>query len=136
MDTISTHAWEQFVQAIAHLTRTDGGAAFKLDRCEFLPMMDIWSFPKYPGKTRILPPETDLVTAICEFIHANEMLLNETDCWLGTWINPYSREYYLDIATGHENLEEAKQMAYEAGLRDGRQIVAIYNSLRKETVFL
>jgi pimeloyl-ACP methyl ester carboxylesterase len=124
------------VHEIAAATLRHGGVAFELDSCSFLPAMDIWSFPKYPGRTAILPPDTELIEALTNYISANEQYLREADCWLGTWIHPQTRNFYLDIATGCEDLDTAKKLALEASQRDGRRIVAIYNSKRKETVYL
>ena len=128
--------WEEYLHEIAAATLKKGGTAFKLDRCQFLPPMDIWSFPKYPGRTRILPQTIELVDALRDFITANEKLLKESDCWLGTWINPITHEFYLDIATGQQDLEAAKREALEASQRDGRRIVAIYNSQQQKTIYL
>lgn len=127
---------ENYLQEIAATTLTDGGAAFKLDTCHFLQPMDVWEFPKYPNQTAILPSNIDLVEALRGFISTNERFLRERDCWLGTWINPPTREFYLDVTTSCKDLDEAKKMALEASRRDGRKIVAIYNSKRKLTVYL
>jgi hypothetical protein len=62
--------------------------------------------------------------------------LNEANCWLGTWINPRSGEYYLDVATGIADLTEARRTAKRISVEDGRKIVAIFNSKRNETVYL
>jgi hypothetical protein len=127
---------EKYISSIAAATVKSGGVAFKLDTCRFLEPTDIWSFPKYPGRTVILPSNVDLLEALAEFISRNERFLNEPDCWLGTWIHPQTGDLYLDIATGCEDLDEAQQKALEASQRDGRKIVAIYNSKRKETIYL
>ena len=121
---------------IAAATRANGGAAVKLDSYQFLPPMDVWSFPKYPGKTVILPADVNLEAGLKEFIDTNERSLKEADCWLGTWVHPETHEFYLDISTGCMDLEEAMKKASEASERDGRQIVAVYNSKRKETIYL
>jgi hypothetical protein len=117
-------------------TWENGGVAFKLDTHQFLPPMDVWAFPKYPGRTAILPPDINLVEALEKFITCNEKYLKEPDCWLGTWIHPQTHEFYLDIATGCPDLEAAKKMALEVSQCEVRSIVAIYNSKRKETVYL
>lgn len=124
------------IRAVVAATLENGGAAVKFDTHEFLPAMDIWSFPKYPGKTVILPADFDLEAGLRDFIDKNEQFLKEPDCWLGTWIHPQTREFYLDISTGSIDLEESMKKAREAGDRDARQIVAIYNPKRKQTIFL
>jgi hypothetical protein len=98
--------------------------------------MDAWQFPKYPSKTIILPAETDLVEALKSFIFTNEIFLREPDCWLGTWIHPTTRCFYLDITTSCKDLDEARRLALKISAHEGRRIVAIYNSMRKETVYL
>ena len=98
--------------------------------------MDVWSFPKYPSRTEILPPTVDLETELRKFVIQNESFLSEADCWLGTWINPRTGDYYLDIATGIAELSEARRAAKKASLTEGRKIVAIFNSKRNETVYL
>jgi hypothetical protein len=130
-----TH-FEKYVLEVAIATLDNGGVASRLDTYEFLPPVDAWSFPKYPARTAILPPDVDLVDALKTFISANEGFLREPDCWLGTWINPRTHYFYLDIATGCADLDEARSMALEISEREGRKIVALYNSERKETVYL
>ena len=121
---------------MASLTLEKGGTASRPDTRQFLAPMDAWSFPKYPGKTLILPPEADLVGQIRAFILDNESFLSEPDCWLGTWIHPGTRYFYLDIVTSRPDLDEARKMALEISQREGRRIVALYHSGREETVYL
>lgn len=128
--------WQAHLKKIANATLQEGGTAFDLHTCQFLLPRDVWSFPKYPGQTRILPHETDLVSALQDFITANESFLREPFCWLGTWIHPATSEFYLDVATGCEDLQEAIELALETSERDGRRIVALYNSQQKRTVYL
>lgn len=135
-ELILTGLFERYIKEIAHATLQSGGVAFKLDTCKFLPPMDIWAFPKYPGRTAILPPDVNLIEGLRHFILTNERFLREPDCWLGTWINPQTHDFYLDIATGCQSLDEARGMALEASQREGRRIVAIYNSKQKRTVYL
>jgi len=133
---LTGYAFENYIQAVARATFEDGGTASKLDGYKLLPLLDAWQFPKYPGRTAILSPEADLVEGLKRFISVNEMFLREPDCWLGTWINPQTRCLYLDIRTSCSNLNEARRMAIEISGREARRIVALYNSRRKETVYL
>jgi hypothetical protein len=128
--------YTDYILRVAAETIKNGGSASKLNEKDFLPPRDVWSFPKYPARTMILPPTVDLAVELREFITRNEALLNETDCWLGTWINPRTKEYYLDIATGIVDLNEARRAAIRISHKDGRKIVAIFNSKRNETVYL
>jgi hypothetical protein len=128
--------FERYVSKVAEKTMQQGGTASKPMTRTFLPVMDVWSFPKYPSRTAILPPAVNLALELEKFISRNEMLLDEEDCWLGTWIHPRTGEYYLDVATGITDLEEARRAAMKASADDGRNIVALFNSKRNETFFL
>jgi hypothetical protein len=121
---------------VAIKTLEQGGIASRIESYQFLPPIDAWSFPKYPGKTVILPPNVDLAEEIKKFIIAHESYLKEADCWLGTWINPQTKHYYLDLITSRRELEEARKVAIETSLREGRKIVALYNSGRDQIVYL
>ena len=127
---------EEYILQVAAETIKNGGSASRLNEKDFLPPGDMWSFPKYPARTMILTSTVDLAVELRKFIIQNEDLLNEADCWLGTWINPRSGEYYLDIATGISDLSEARETAKRISIEDGRKIVAIFNAKRNETVYL
>jgi hypothetical protein len=133
---LAQYYFEKYVLEVAIATLEQGVAASKLDTYQFLPPVDAWGFPKYPSKTAILSPAVDLVGELKNFIAANETFLREVDSWLGTWINPRTQHFYLDITTSHHDLNEAKKMALEIGNREGRSIVALYNSKRNETIYL
>ncbi|MBT3189013.1 MAG: hypothetical protein HN736_10190 [Anaerolineae bacterium] len=121
---------------VAIATLENGGAVSKLDTYQLLPPVDDWKFPKYPSRTAILSSKIDLVAELKNFIFTNESFLREADCWLGTWINPETKDFYFDIATSCENFDEAKKAALEISAREGRKIVAIYNAKRNETFYL
>ena len=127
---------EEYILRVAAETIKNGGSASKLNDEKFLPPLDLWSFPKYPARTMVLPATVDLAFELRRFITQNEDLLNEEDCWLGTWINPRSGEYYLDIATGIADLSKACNVAKKLSIEDGRKIVAIFNPKRNETIYL
>lgn len=128
--------FEKYILEIVRRTLNFGGSASKPNMCGFLPSMDVWSFPKYPARTAILPHTVDLAHELREFIQRNETVLDEEDCWLGTWIHPGSGDYYLDVATGIGDLAEARRAAMQVGAAEGRRIVALFNAKRNETVFL
>jgi hypothetical protein len=130
------HDFEKYVLNVATATLEKGVTASKLDTYQFLAPVDAWGFPKYPGRTVILPPEADLVEALKAFITDNESALREADSWLGTWINPHTGQYYLDITTSRQDLAEARATARAISLREGRKIVALYNSKLDQTVYL
>ena len=133
---LDKYYFERYVLDVAIATLEKGGVASKPETREFLPPIDSWSFPKHPKQTAILPPDVDLVEEIKKFIAANEAYLEEADCWLGTWINPHTRHYYLDITTSCDDLDKARAIAQETSLREGRKIVALYNPKRNQTVYL
>lgn len=133
---LARYYFEKYILEVAIATLEKGGTASKLDTYQFLPPVDAWEFPKYPGKTAILPPETDLVEELRNFISVNETLLKESDCWLGTWINSQTKHFYFDITTSRNDLDEARKTALEIGEREGRKIVALYNSKQDKTVYL
>lgn len=128
--------FEKYVMGIVTATLKNGGTASRLDDHQLSPPVDAWEFPKYPARTVILPAKADLADGLRKFITANESLLREPDCWLGTWINPQTGCFYLDITIRCEDLGEAKRLALEFSERAGRRIVALYNSWRRETVYL
>jgi hypothetical protein len=131
-----TDDFAKYISEVTTRTAEQGGTASKPKTLEFLPAMDVWSFPKYPARTAILPYTVDLAHELRKFIQRNEAVLNEEDCWLGTWINPQSGDYYLDVATGIADLAEARRVAMEVSATEGRKIVALFNAKRNETVFL
>jgi hypothetical protein len=133
---LARYRFEKYILEVAIATLEQGGVASRPDTYQFLPPTDSWSFPKYPGRTAILPPDVDLVAELKAFIAANEPLLLEPDCWLGTWINPQTNHFYLDVVTACADLGEARRIALEVSARDGRKIVALYNSKRNETIYL
>lgn len=115
---LARYYFEKYVLEVAIATLEKGGSVSKPDTFQFLPPVDDWKFPKYPGKTVILPPEVDLITELKNFILANEPFLKEADCWLGTWINPQTQRFYLDITTSHYDFDEARKMALEISVRE------------------
>ena len=133
---LARYYFEKYVLEVVIATLEQGGTASKLDTYQFLWPVDAWGFPKYPSKTAILPPSVDLVDELKYFISVNESLLREPECWLGTWINPQTQYFYLDITISCNELDEAKRKALEISKREGRRIVALYNSKRNETIYL
>lgn len=129
-------AFEKYLIDIIEKTLSQGGTASKPSQCEFLPVRDLWSFPKYPARTIIVPHTVNLIETTRSFIAQNESLLNEEDCWLGTWLHPQTGEVYFDVATGMQDVDAAQELASQAGKREGRLIVAMYNPFRNETIYL
>lgn len=128
--------FEKYLNQIVQKTIQEGGSASRPSSCTFLPIQDLWCFPKYPAKTSILSPHINLADELRKFIAENEIFLDEKDCWLGTWVNPQTGEYYLDVSTGIEEMEAARTSALQAGQKDGRDIVAMFNPKQNRTIFL
>lgn len=135
-DLMGEYYFEKYMLDVAIATLEKGISTSKLNTYEFLEPVDAWGFPKHPGKTAILPPESDLLAEIRAFIEINRAFLLEPDSWFGTWIHPETGSYYLDIATSCVELEEARKEARERGSREGRKVLALYNSLHDLTVYL
>ena len=133
---LGQYQFERYVLDVAIKTLEKGGTASSLDAYQFLSPVDAWCFPKYPSKTVILPPDMNLLNELKKFIEVNETFLRESNCWLGTWVNSHTKHCYLDITTSCKDLESAKQMAIDISIKDGRKIVAIYNSKLEQTVYL
>ena len=133
---LEEYYFERYVLDVAIATLEKGGSASKIDTYQFLSPVDAWRFPKYPSKTVILPHNVCLSVELEKFINMNESYLREPECWLGTWINPQTQHFYLDISTSCEDLEKAQQTAIDISGKEGRQIVAIYNSKLEQTVYL
>jgi len=129
-------SFEEYIAEVASRTLKNGGSASRPSTCIFLPVVDLWCFPKYPAKTVILPSTINLKAEIKKFISVNEIYLGESECWLGTWVNPKTGDYYLDVATGFESLAEAQKKAAQLGAKEGRKIVALFNPKQNQTVFL
>lgn len=133
---LTTYLFEKYVLEVAIMTLERGISASKLTTYQFLEPVDAWGFPKYPAKTAILPPHVELWDELKRFIALNRVYLEEQDTYLGTWINPDTHYYYLDITISREDVEEARREAVARGLAEGRKVVALYNSLRDQTIYL
>lgn len=108
---LEEYYFEKYLLEVAIATLEKGMSASKLSTYQFLAPVDAWGFPKYPGKTAILPPESDLLRELRAFISLNRPFLLEADSWLGTWIHPVSCYYYLDVTTSRVELDEARREA-------------------------
>ncbi|QBD81900.1 hypothetical protein EPA93_40370 [Ktedonosporobacter rubrisoli] len=133
---LDTYRFEKYVLEVAIATLERGGVTSKLATYQLLEPVNRWSFPKYPSKTAILAPDIDIVEELKTFIQLHEQCLREPDCSLGTWINPATKYYYLDITMSCADLEEARREALLISQSEGRKIVAIYNSWCGRTVYL
>jgi hypothetical protein len=127
---------EKYVFDVCIATLERGGVTSKIDTGQFFASTEAWGLPKYPDRTVILSPGTDLKREVTAFIAANEAYLREPDCWLGTWINPDTGNCYLDITAIYARLEDAWHEAIVLSQNAQRKIVALYDFKREETVYL
>jgi len=134
--TLDSSYFEQCLLDVAIATLERGGVTTRPSTYQFFDAVDAWGFPRYPSHTVILLPAADLIAELRAFIQRNAALLDAPDCWLGTWINPFTGCYYLDITTSRVDLNEACAMARQLSKAEGRKIVALYNSCRDLTFYL
>jgi len=62
--------------------------------------------------------------------------LRESNCWLGTWINPDTGDCYLDMTALYFCLEDAKREAIALSKRAQRKIVALYDFQHGRSLYL
>ena len=133
---LEQYTFEKYILEVSIATLEKGGVTTNPYTFQFLDPIDAWGLPKYPGKTAILPPETNIAEELIRFIELNNMHLQEPDVWLGTWINPNTKYCHLDITMIYPTLEEAKREAFLRSMQESRMIVAIYNFKQNQTVYL
>lgn len=135
-DLLQTYYFERYLLDVAIATLERGGVTTRPETMAFLDALDAWGFPRHPSRTVILPPQADLLGELRAFIRRNAALLGAPECWLGTWVNPATGCCYLDITTSRADLAEAQAVARMLSAQEGRKIVALYNPLRGQTVYL
>ena len=137
MSVVDQEAWlehyrfEKYLLDLCIVTLEQGGVTSDIRTRQFLPPIDAWCVPKYPEKTLILPPGTNLIPSLKAFIQRNRGALHSPDTWLGTWIHPVTRCCHLDITELYLRLDEARQEALKRS-----QVLALYNCKRNQTVYL
>jgi hypothetical protein len=136
VDQLDQLRFEQYTLCVTIATIERGGVTSHPHTYQFLAPVDAWGFPKYPSKTILVAPVMDLHLAIRSFVTTHLCVFGEPNTWFGTWINPQTQHCYLDITTSHPDLGQAQALAQQISQRERRQIVALYNTLRKQTVYL
>src|SRR5271157_5171542 len=131
---LEQYNFEKYILEVSIATLERGGVTTNPNTYQFLAPIDAWGLPKYPGKTTILPREANIAVELIRFIRVNSTFLKEPDVWLGTWINPNTKNCHLDITTIYPTLEEAKREAFLRSMQESRNIVAIYNFKQNQTV--
>lgn len=133
---MSSDPCERFLSEVATITLERGWAVGSVVTLQFLPVVDAWGYPKYPDRTLILEPESELMGPLRQFIATNRALLIEPNCWLGTWVHPDTQRVFLDVTTSTEGLLAALEAVGVINRRSQRAVLAIYNSAQNKTVFL
>lgn len=96
-------------------------------------MDDRWYFPLLPDATEVVLAD-DLHYRLDEFMLCHQKRLKETNVYLGVWLNPENDSYYLDINTAERSKPKAIQRAKSINSTSKRQILAMYNPQRDETI--
>jgi hypothetical protein len=133
---LDRYYFEKYVLEVCIATLKRGGVTSKIDSYQFFSAVEAWGVPKYPDRTVILPPGASFSQEVSAFIHANEAYLKEPDCWLGTWIDPDTGNWYLDITAIYTCLEDATREAISLSQNAQRKIVALYDFKNEETIYL
>lgn len=133
---LKSYYFERYVLDVCIATMERGGVTSKINTYQFFSSTEGWGVPRYPDRTVILYPGTDLPNAIAAFIHENRTSLREPDCWLGTWIDPDTGNCYLDITAIHWCLEEALREAIVLSQSAQRKIVALYDFKNEQPIYL
>src|SRR6516162_2605325 len=94
---LEQYNFEKYILEVSIATLERGGVTTNPNTYQFLAPIDGWGLPKYPEKTAILPPEANIAEELIRFIQVNTKYLQESDVWLGTWINPNTKCCHLDI---------------------------------------
>jgi hypothetical protein len=128
--------FEKYVLDVSIATLERGGVTSNISTYQFLTSTDAWAVPKYPDKTIRVIPDEYLMQKIVQFIRTNESLLKEPDCWLGTWVDPYTSICHLDITTLYPCLEDARTQALSLNQRAKHAIIALYDCKQQQTVYL
>ena len=125
------YRFEKYLLDLCIATLEQGGVTSNILTYQCLPPIDAWGVPKYPEKTLILPPGTNLLPGLRMFVQQHRALLHCPDTWLGTWINPFTRCCHVDVTEIYADLDVARQEALKHS-----QVLALYNFKYQQTVYL
>lgn len=132
---MSERADQEFVIKLIIEAKKRGGVSADIRNQSILSLSNVWCYPKYPSKTKILS-DSDLNKGLLNFINENKKFLREENCFLGVWLNSQTNKFYLDITTCDDDLNRARKTAKRISLREGRKIVSIYNPHLDKTIYL
>jgi hypothetical protein len=127
---------EAFLWEVSLATLEDGGVTCNVLTHQFLPPIDAWGLPRYPEKTLILLPGSDMFTGLCRFVTAHANALSAPDAWLGTWIHPETSCCHIDITELCSTFEEARTRALLQAACTSRSILALYHFKQRQTLYV
>jgi hypothetical protein len=128
---LEQYRFEKYLLDLCIVTLEQGGVTSNILTRQFLPPIDAWGVPKYPERTLILPPESNLIPGLRAFIQRNQTALHGPDTWLGTWINPFTRCCHVDVTEIYPDLADARREALKHS-----QVLALYNFKHNQTIYL
>ncbi|HVU67403.1 MAG TPA: hypothetical protein VHD63_09760 [Ktedonobacteraceae bacterium] len=128
---LEQYRFEKYLLDLCILTLERGGVTANVLTRQLLPPVDAWCVPRYPEKTRILPPGSDMMPALRAFVEQHQAALASPGIWLGTWIHPLTRCCHLDITELYAGLDEARREALKRS-----RVLALYNCKHNQTVYL
>ena len=112
-----------------------GGVTASIRAQTVIPPQDVWYVPRNPDIALRVDKE-ESVLSLATFVNTHNDTLMFSDALLGIWINPETHKYCFDIIDSKQTLSEARQDAEKINEGTEEKIVAIYNPLKKETVYL
>lgn len=118
---------------VARVTVASGGATADLAARLLVPPADVWYFPRFPGRTRIVGV-AGLAGSVAAFVAEHRRLLVGRGLLLGTWINPATGACFLDLITQAPSRRAGLTLARRYSREDGRRIIALCNPFRGTTV--
>jgi hypothetical protein len=124
-----------------HLIRkaiADGGITFRFDKSKNLDDAeeiagDYWYYPVLPDSTLIVD-EQILYEQTKLFISTNASEVFRQNRYVGIWRNPEDKMFYVDINERKQDKDAAIQAVKAINSRSSRQIIAIYNPEKDESL--
>ncbi len=111
---LECYRFEKYMLDLCIATVERGGVTSNIFTRQLHPPIDAWGVPKYPEKTLILPPGTNLLPSLKTFVQRNHAALYTPDSWLGTWINPFTHCCHLDITEIYTESRRGPERSSEA----------------------
>ena len=121
---------DEFFQQVSYSARRDGGVTVDVPTRKIIDNLDEWIMPRWPDITKIVP-ESRLEAAVAEFVVSYHDKLSN-DEYLGIWRDDDGR-YNIDINIHVTSFDDAKKLAQELSIQNGRDIRSAYNPAHDET---